>query len=189
MIASYEWCAGPIAGDGNNDAATSCHRLAAAVASRRQGVRDIVMVPEPVLGLQEVTMSDDRSDGPVERYLAAIEGAAMAGCDALSPDVTLDATVPHWRFGVRGDAAVRAELARWYADAGSFEELKRTPLPTGELVEFTLRWEQEGVPYAVHQAHIVEVTDGRITRDQVWCGGPWSATLLAEMAEAADVTA
>ncbi|MGH3513371.1 MAG: hypothetical protein ACRDQI_02615 [Pseudonocardiaceae bacterium] len=138
---------------------------------------------------EEVTMSDDQSDGPVERYLAAIEGAAMGGCDALSPEVTLDATVPHWRFSVRGDAAVRTELSRWYADAGSFEELKRTPLPTGELVEFTLRWEQEGVPYAIHQAHIVEVTDGRITRDQVWCGGRWSATLLAEMAETADVTA
>jgi len=44
MIVSYEWCAGPIADDGNNDAATSCHRLAAAVASRWQGIRDIVMV-------------------------------------------------------------------------------------------------------------------------------------------------
>jgi ketosteroid isomerase-like protein len=141
------------------------------------------------LDYKEVTMLDDRSDGPVERYLAAIEGAAMAGCDALSPEVTLDATVPHWRFSVRGDAAVRTELSRWYADAGSFEELRRTPMPAGELVEFTLRWEQEGVPYALHQVHIVEVTDGRITRDQVWCGGRWSATLLAEMAEAADVTA
>lgn len=130
-------------------------------------------------------MPDKQSAGPVERYLAAIEGAAMTGCDALSPDVTLDATVPNWRFTVRGDAAVRAELARWYADAGTFEELKRTPLPTGELVEFTLGWEEGGVPHAVHQAHIIEVTDGRISRDQVWCGGRWAATLLAEMAEAA----
>jgi hypothetical protein len=44
MIVSYEWRAGPFAGDGNNDAATSCHRLAAAVASRWQGARYIVMV-------------------------------------------------------------------------------------------------------------------------------------------------
>lgn len=56
--------------------------------------------------------------------------------------MTLDATMPNWRFSVRGDAAVWAELSRWYADAGSFEELKRTPLPTGELVEFTFGWEQ-----------------------------------------------
>ena len=30
-------------------------------------------------------MSDDAADGPVERFLAAIEGAAMTGCDALGP--------------------------------------------------------------------------------------------------------
>lgn len=60
-------------------------------------------------------MFDNLSDGPVERYPAAIEGAAMAGWDALSPEVTLDATVPNWPFNVRGDATVRAELSRWYA--------------------------------------------------------------------------
>jgi hypothetical protein len=133
-------------------------------------------------------MFDNLSDGPVERYLAAIEGAAMAGRDALSPEVTLDATVPNWRFSVRGDAAVRAELSCWYADAGSFEELKRTLVLTGELVEFTLGWEQGGVPHVSHQANLVEVTDGQITRDQVWCERRWTATLLAERAEAADAT-
>jgi hypothetical protein len=106
----------------------------------------------------------------------------------LSPEVPLDATVPNWQFSVRGEATVRAELSRWYADAATFGELKRTPLPTGELVEFTAGWEQGGLPHATHQAHLVEVTHGRITRDQVWCGGRWSVTLLAKMAEAADAT-
>lgn len=133
-------------------------------------------------------MSDQHA-GPVERYLAAIEGGLMADCDALTLDVTLDATVPNWRFTVRGEDAVRSELGRWYATPGAFEELKRTPLPTGELVEFTLRWEEDGVPHAAHQAHVLEVTDGRIAKDQVWCGGRWSAALLAEMAEAADASA
>jgi hypothetical protein len=126
-------------------------------------------------------MSDEHENGPVERYLAAIEGAAMGACDAFGPEMTLDATVPNWRYRVQGGTAVRDELSRWYADAGTFEELKRTPLPTGELVEFTLRWEEGGVPHAVHQAHVIEVTAGSITKDQVWCGGRWSATLLAEM--------
>jgi len=134
-------------------------------------------------------MFDTHSSDPVEQYLAAIEGARIGDCDAFSADMTLDATVPNWRFSVRGDEAVRLELARWYADRGSFEELKRTQLPTGELVEFTLRWEEGGVPFAAHQAHIVEVADGRITKDQVWCGGRWSASLLAEMSDAADARA
>ena len=127
-------------------------------------------------------MSDHEKNGPVERYLASIEGAALSGCDALGRDMVLDATVPNWRYQVLGSAAIKTELSNWYTHAGAFEDLKRTPLPTGELVEFTLGWEEDGVPYAVHQAHVLEVTDGRITRDQVWCGGRWSATLLAEMA-------
>jgi hypothetical protein len=144
-------------------------------------------IVDPVSTWEEVGVT--QGNGPVEEYLEAIEGAAMADCDALSPKITLDATVPNWRFTVQGDDAVRAELGRWYADQGSFEELKRTPLPSGELVEFTLRWEEGGVPHAVHQVHILEVTDAGITRDQVWCGGRWSATLLAEMAGAGDGSA
>src|SRR5450631_1135344 len=128
-------------------------------------------------------MSGSDENGPVDRYLAAIEGAAMGACDAFSPELTLDATVPNWRYQVEGGTAVRDELSRWYADTGVFEELKRTPLPSGELVEFTLHWEEGGVPHAVHQAHVIEVTDSWITKDQVWCGGRWSASLLAEMAE------
>jgi hypothetical protein len=131
-------------------------------------------------------MSECHDNDPIERYLNAIEGGTMPGCDALDPAVTLDATVPNWRMKIRGAAAVREELGRWYAEPGTFEELNRTPLPTGELIEFTLRWEEGGVPHAVHQAHIVEVSDRKITRDQVWCGGRWPASLLAEMAEATD---
>lgn len=134
-------------------------------------------------------MGDQESSGPVDRYLEAIRNAAMGGCDAFSPTVTLDATVPGWRFTVHGDAAVRAQLSQWYADTGTFEEVARTPLRTGELVTFTLGWIEDGVPHATHQAHVIEVADGRITRATVWCGGRWSATLLAEMGEPAHVSA
>jgi hypothetical protein len=128
-------------------------------------------------------MSERTDECAVGRYLAAIEQARMGDCDVLNPDVLLDATVPNWRYSVRGNEAVRTELSRWYGNAGTFEELTRTELPSGELVEFSLRWEEDGIPHAVHQAHILEVADGLIIRDQVWCGGRWSATLLAEMAE------
>src|SRR5580692_7419988 len=125
-----------------------CHRLAGFVASRWQWAQAMVMMTR---NHKEATMSDSPRPGPVEQYLAAIEGATMGSCEALAPDVLLDATVPNWRFSVQGEAGVRAELSRWYADSGGFEELKRTPLPTGELIEFTLRWEEGGVPHAVHQ--------------------------------------
>jgi len=120
----------------------------------------------------------------IGRYLASIENGAMAETDALGDGVVLDATVPNWRFTVRGADAVRAELARWYADPGTFEDLTRTPVPGGELVTFTLRWEENGIPHAVHQAHVLSVGRHGIVRDQVWCGGRWPAALLAEMADA-----
>ncbi|HEX3424981.1 MAG TPA: hypothetical protein VHT30_02550 [Acidimicrobiales bacterium] len=132
-------------------------------------------------------MSTLVSPDPVGQFLEAIEGATIGTCDIFDPDVTMDATVPHWRFSKRGDAAVRSELAGWYPEPGRFEELERTAVPGGEMVRFTLRWEEAGVPFAVHQAHVVEVTGGRVSRDQIWCGGRWSAELLAEMAEASDV--
>ncbi len=162
-----------------------CHRLAASLANRWQRRRETVLMTTTP---EEVAMPEPTDDGPVAQYLSAIESAGMAECQALAPDVLLDATVPNWRYCVRGDAAVRTELARWYAQPGTFEELDRRQLPSGELIGFTLRWEEAGVPHSVHQAHILEVSDGRITRDQVWCGGRWAASLMAEMAEASDAS-
>jgi hypothetical protein len=126
----------------------------------------------------------EHNESVIGRFLTSIRTGAMPETDALRDDVVLDATVPNWRFTVCGAAAVRAELARWYADPGTFEELTRTPVPGGELVTFTLRWEENGVPHAAHQAHVLLVADHGIVRDQVWCGGRWPAALLAEMADA-----
>jgi hypothetical protein len=129
-------------------------------------------------------------DRPIDRLLAAIARAEVGELDVFAEQVQMDATVPHWRYSVCGADAVRAELSRWYADAGHFEELRRTPLPTGELVEFTLCWEEKGVPHAAHQVHVIEVDEsGHVISDHIWCGGRWPAALLAEMAEEAAVSA
>ncbi|HWC37399.1 MAG TPA: hypothetical protein VG476_02665, partial [Acidimicrobiales bacterium] len=78
---------------------------------------------------------------PVDELLDAIERADLAVTDVFASDALLDATVPNWRFTVRGGPQVRAQLASWFADPGRYEELRRTPLPDGELVEFVLNWE------------------------------------------------
>lgn len=126
----------------------------------------------------------------------------MDQCQAFSENAVLDATVPNWRFTIQGAGAIRDEFSRWYADPGSFEEVLRTPIRDGELVEFTLCWEEGGIPHAVHQVHVIGIGPaasdeereangssftqsggaGRITSDRAWCGGRWSAALLAEMA-------
>jgi hypothetical protein len=122
--------------------------------------------------------------GPVERFLAGVEAGDLSG-DVFSDDAALDATVPNWRFQVKGGEAVRSELARWYADRGEFLDLQRTPIPGGELVEFTLTWTEEGIPHRVHQAHILRLSEDRVAADTAFCGGRWPAELIAQMEEAA----
>lgn len=118
----------------------------------------------------------------IDRFLSGVEAGQLSG-DVFSDDADLDATVPNWRFQVRGGDAVRAELARWYADPGKFLDLERTAIPGGELVEFTLTWMEEGVPHRVHQAHILQVAEGRVSRDTAFCGGRWTADLVQQMEE------
>jgi hypothetical protein len=116
----------------------------------------------------------------IHGLLAGIEaGSVPAG--VFSEDAILDATVPNWRFSVHGGDAVRTELSRWFADPGRFEDLQRTSLPDGELVEFTLTWEEHRVAHACHQAHILRLRNDQIVADTAFCGGRWPAPLLAEM--------
>jgi hypothetical protein len=122
----------------------------------------------------------------VDRFLAAGESATISVCDAWSTDATLDATVPNWRFRVRGVDAIRSEYAKWFADPGAFEQLRRLTTDEGEVVEYTFTWTEDGVPHAAHHAHILTVRDDLIVADTVMCGGRWPAALLAEM-ESADV--
>jgi hypothetical protein len=126
----------------------------------------------------------------VDRFLDAITSAAIPSCDAWSADATLDATVPNWRLHANGAEAIRAEYARWFADPARFEDLRRFPLRdgSGEVIEYTLSWTENGVPHAAHHMHRLTVRDGRIVADTVMCGGRWPAALLAEI-EAADAGA
>jgi hypothetical protein len=119
--------------------------------------------------------------GPIDELVVAIEVADLEGADVFADDAVLDATVPNWRFTVRGGPWVRAQLASWFADPGRFDELRRTPLPDGELVEFVLSWEERGIPHACHQVHVLKLANGRIVEDVAFCGGRWPASLLAEM--------
>jgi hypothetical protein len=117
----------------------------------------------------------------IDELLAAVERADLEGSDVFADDSVLHATVPNWRFTLRGGPEVRAQLASWFANPGRFEEIRRTPLPDGELVEFVLNWEERGIPHACHQAHVLKLANGRIAEDVAFCGGRWPASLLAEM--------
>ena len=119
----------------------------------------------------------------IDKFLHAIETATIPGCDVWAEDATLDATVPNWRLHAAGADAIRAEYARWFADPGRFDELRRYTVEGGEteVVEYTLSWSEDGVPHAGHHLHLLTVRGDRIVADTVFCGGRWPAALLAEM--------
>jgi hypothetical protein len=117
----------------------------------------------------------------VDQFLTAVTSATVPACDVWTSDATVDATVPNWRFAVCGADAIRAEYARWFADPGEFESLRRLPTRDGEVVEYTLTWLENGVPHAAHHMHMLTLRDGLIAADTVLCGGRWPAALLAEM--------
>ena len=129
-------------------------------------------------------MTQTQSLTAVDRFVAAIEAGVRVDGDIFAADAVVDATVPNWRWTIRGAAAIADTFAGWFADTGTFETVRRTPLPDGELLEFTLAWQENGVPHACHQAHRLTVREGSIAEDTVYCGGRWPAALLAEMAEA-----
>jgi hypothetical protein len=120
----------------------------------------------------------------VDRFVAAIEAGVRVEDGVFTADAVVDATVPNWRWTIRGAAAIADTFAGWFADPGAFESVRRTPLPDGELLEFTLTWQENGVPHACHQAHVLTLRNGGIVGDTVFCGGRWNAALLAEMADA-----
>jgi hypothetical protein len=120
----------------------------------------------------------------VDKLLSGITAASIPTV-AFHDAVVLDATVPNWRYQVRTAPAVTAELAKWYADPGQFQTVRRIPLPDGELVEFTLDWSEDGVQHTCHQAHLLQIEHDQIVKDTVWCGGRWPAPLVAQMEAAA----
>jgi hypothetical protein len=122
----------------------------------------------------------------IDRFLDAIEGATIPGSDLWTADAKLDATVPNWRLHATGPDAIRAEYSRWFADPGNVRDLRRFPIAdaaegASEVVEYTLSWQENGVPHAAHHMHLLTVRDDRIVADTVMCGGRWPASLLAEM--------
>lgn len=118
---------------------------------------------------------------PVDDLVTCIERGDFSGSVAFAPDVVLEATVPNWHLTVRGRDGVLAQVSAWFAAPGHYEHLRRTPLPDGELVELVLRWQEDGQLFAASQAHVLEVRDGAIVSDRMWCGGRWSEQLVADI--------
>jgi hypothetical protein len=118
---------------------------------------------------------------PVTTLLDSVAAGTGIPDDLYAPGAVLDATVPMWRLEAHGPTAIAAQLSGWYAAPGTLTDVLRSPLPSGEVVRYTLAWTEDGAPWVSHQVHLVAISEGQITRHEVWCGGRWEAALQAEI--------
>jgi hypothetical protein len=121
----------------------------------------------------------------VDGFLADVLRGAVSPAH-YAHDAVLDAVVPGWRLTAEGPDAIAEEYGPWFRHPGRFEDLRRLPTATGEVVEYTLTWTEDGVAHTGRHVHVIDLDDatGRIASDHVWCGGRWPADLIAEMERA-----
>lgn len=117
----------------------------------------------------------------VDQLLAALETGQRAVAGTFAPESVLDFTVPNWRFTVRGADAIADAWKDFHGVPGRFEQLRRESTPSGEVVEYTLTWDEADGTHAVHHCHLLDVRDGVIVSDTAFCGGRWGPAQLAEM--------
>jgi hypothetical protein len=124
------------------------------------------------------------TESPIERFLDAVQTAGFADTDVFADDAVSDSTPPMWRLQVRGAAELRAQYSKWFDREAELVELRRTPLPDGELLEYTRQWHEDGVRHRAHHIHRLTLDGGKIVEDAHWCGGRWPDSLLREIADA-----
>lgn len=126
----------------------------------------------------------------VTRLLDELVGGTGVSSGLFTDTATMDATVPHWRFPTHGSERIAGQLTAWFTfeAPARFDELRRIPTPTGEVVHLCVEWTELGVLHAAHQSLTIDLDLdlGRIAAIGLWCGGRWPAPLLAEM-EAANM--
>ena len=120
----------------------------------------------------------------IDRFLAAAQAGRGDQIRALyADDAVLDATVPSWRFQLRGPDRISRQYTGWFSEPGVFDELVRLPVAGGESVRYLIRSQEDGERYVAHHCHFFEVgADGLIQRDTFFCGGRWGDELVARMA-------
>src|SRR5215471_15462093 len=101
---------------------------------------------------QTQTLTDTTT--ATDRLLHAVTNPGTSVEDVYAADAVFDATVPGWRFVVRTASAIGYQYAEWFHEEATFDELERHVTPTGEVVEYTIAWEEDGGPCAAHHVHV-----------------------------------
>ncbi|HEU5115175.1 MAG TPA: hypothetical protein VFT74_00720 [Isosphaeraceae bacterium] len=119
-------------------------------------------------------MSQDDADRLVPLFIEFLETGNVP--DGLfAPDVFCDFTMPKWRLQAEGVEGVVALRKAGHPGPGRVPRWRSDPTPTGFVLEFEERWEQDGKDWYSREMTRADVTEGRITAFSVYCTGDWDA--------------
>jgi hypothetical protein len=113
---------------------------------------------------------------------ALIDSLRTGQFDQLRPHLTaetiFDATVPGWRFVLRGAEPIVGQLHHWWPTPAELPSHQVTPTPDGAVVEFERRWHDDGELRGCRQVHVLVLDGQRVRELRITCAGEWDEQTL-----------
>jgi len=104
----------------------------------------------------------------------------------FTDDVFLDFSLPQWRIQASGRDEAVAVRRRSHPALGTVPRHRVDATPTGLVLEFEERWEDEQGIWYCRELMRAELRDGAISNASVYCTGDWNpATQAAHAREVA----
>jgi hypothetical protein len=116
---------------------------------------------------------------------ALIECLQSANFDSLRPflvpETVFDASVPGWRFRLRGPEQIVSQLYHWWPTPGELPASRITPTAEGVVLEFERHWFEDGERCGGRQVHVL-VLDGESLRElRITCAGKLDEQTLRDI--------
>jgi hypothetical protein len=104
----------------------------------------------------------------------------------FTEDVFMDLTLPQWRLQTSGRDALVAVRRRGHPALGTVPRHRVDVTPTGLVLEFEERWEDERGSWYCRELMRADIRDGAISEASIYCTGDWDPATQA--AHAREVT-
>ncbi len=114
-------------------------------------------------------------------FVDFLETGAVA--DGLfTRDVFCDFTMPKWRLQAQGIEQVISLRKTGHPGPGKVPRWRCDATPSGFVLEFEERWEQDGKDWYAREMVRADAPQGAISEFSVYCTGDWDADLRAKHA-------
>ena len=128
-------------------------------------------------------MTPEQAHTTAVRFVRFLETGA-APDNLFTADVFCDFTFPRWRLQAQGIPATVALRKQGHPGPGAVPRWRCDPTPTGFVIEFEERWEQDGKDWYSREMARVDMEGEAIRALSVYCTGDWDAARREEHARA-----